>query len=135
MTHPQILNPLALPPLLAAVDETAVSACRQWLQQLQSFIMALQRDVDAFSMEAVRTRRIPPRSPPISSTSSMTATEASSGREGGGGSRLASTEDIMAVPSVSSWQEFVSSISSQFDATVEEIDRVEGMVRGKGEVV
>ena len=69
----------------------------------------------------------------MSLTSSMTATEVSSGREGVGGSRLASAEDIMAVPSVSSWREFVSSISSQFDATVEEIDRIEKTVRGMGD--
>jgi hypothetical protein len=116
--------------LPAAVDEAAVSACRQWLQQLQSFIMALQRDVDAFSMEAVRNRRITPMGCMHVSGTEETALQRR--EEGEGGEGMSQTEDVMCLPSVTSWREFLTSISSQFDAAVEEMDKVEKLVRDKG---
>jgi len=113
-----------------AVDEAAVSACRQWLQQLQSFIMALQRDVDAFSMEAVRNRRITPMGCMHVSGTEETALQRR--EEGEGGEGMSQTEDVMCLPSVTSWREFLTSISSQFDAAVEEMDKVEKLRKDAG---
>lgn len=101
-----------------AVDEAAVSACRHWLQQLQSFIMALQRDVDAFTMEAIRTRRIPPRN-------ILPGTFSERQQPRGGGNRsLHGKDNVMDVPSLTSWEDFLANISSQFDSAVEEMDKI-----------
>ena len=123
----------------AAFDGASLSACRQWLRQLQTFVMALQRDVDAFALEAAtRTRRAaaiaagasssssplnptePAHSPPSSSSASRRRT-----------ALLAATTsdlEIMGLPSLTSWPEFLANVSTQFDSAVEDLDAIEQQV-------
>ena len=108
----------SLPP--AAVDEVAVSNCRQWLRQLQSFVMALQRDVDAFTLEAVRIRRC---TATVSSPAVTTTAAASAGKCSGDKDFV-----VMDVAAATPWREFLSKVSSQFDEAVEELESIQQQV-------
>ena len=111
------LNALRSPP--AAVDEVAVSNCRQWLRQLQSFVMALQRDVDAFTLEAVRIRRCTATvSSPAATTTAAAAGKCSDDKD----------FVIMDVAAATPWREFLSKVSSQFDEAVEELESIQQQV-------
>ena len=107
----------SLPP--AAVDEVAVSNCRQWLRQLQSFVMALQRDVDAFTLEAVRIRRCTATvSSPAATTTAAAAGKCSDDKD----------FVVMGVAAATPWREFLSKVSSQFDEAVEELEGIQQQV-------
>ena len=122
----------------AAFDGAALAACRQWLRQLQTFVMALQRDVDAFAIEAAtRSRRassaaaavsLPDTDPPSTSVASSSSSSASRRHA----ALLAATldhQEVLGLPSLTSWPDFLTNVSLQFDSAVEDLDAIEQEVR------
>ena len=97
--------------------------------------MALQRDVDAFALEAAtRSRRAaaassitPPQNPTEPAHLSPSSSSASRRRT----ALLAATSsdlEIMGLPSMTSWPEFLVNVSTQFDSAVEDLDAIEQQV-------
>ena len=87
--------------------------------------MALQRDVDAFTLEAVRIRRC---TATVSSPAATTTTTAAAA------GKCSDDKDfvVMGVAAATPWREFLSKVSSQFDEAVEELEGIQQQVSFQG---